>query len=98
MQLKAAITAFLLLAVCHCAHGEDAMDGFTEPFRKIDLAPSEPGVLASLMAAEGDMVETGQLLGALDNDVLQVGLKIAKQVLESRGKLAAAKAERDLRA
>jgi RND family efflux transporter MFP subunit len=97
MQLKVAVTALLYFAVCQCAHGDDVIDGFTEPFRKIDLAPAEPGVLDSLMAKEGDTVEAGQLLGALDNNVLQISLKISQQVLQSRGKLAAAKAERDLR-
>jgi RND family efflux transporter MFP subunit len=98
MQLRFAVSALLFLVVCHCAHSDDTIDGFTEPFRKIELAPAEPGVLASLMAKEGDSVESGQLLGTLDNDVLQISLKISKQVLDSRGKLAAAKAERDLRA
>jgi membrane fusion protein (multidrug efflux system) len=98
MQFKVAVSALFLSAVCCCAHGNDPIDGFTEPFRKIDLAPAEPGVLASLMAKEGDTVEAGQLLASLDSDVLQISLKISKQVLESHGKLAAAKAERDLRA
>jgi RND family efflux transporter MFP subunit len=97
MQIKVAVTALLVLAACCCAHGDDAIDGFTEPFRKIELAPAEPGVLASRMAKEGDNVEAGQLLGTLDNDVLQISLRISQQVLESHGKLAAAKAERDLR-
>jgi membrane fusion protein (multidrug efflux system) len=98
MQLKVAVTALLSFAVCCCAYGDDPIDGFTEPFRRIELAPAEPGVLASLMAKEGDTVAAGQLLGSLDNDVLQISLKISKQVLESHGKLTAAKAERDLRA
>ncbi|HEY2410645.1 MAG TPA: efflux RND transporter periplasmic adaptor subunit [Pirellulaceae bacterium] len=97
MQLKVAVSVFLFVAVTCCAQGDDAIDGFTEPFRKIELAPAEPGVLASLMAKEGDTVEAGQLLASLDNDVLQISLKISKQVLESHGKLAAAKAERDVR-
>jgi RND family efflux transporter MFP subunit len=97
MQFKVAAAAFLVFAASHCAPGDDTIDGFTEPFRKIELAPAEPGVLASRTVKEGDTVEPGQLLGSLDNDVLQISLKISKQVLESRGKLAAAKAERDLR-
>jgi RND family efflux transporter MFP subunit len=98
MQLRFAVTAFLIFAACCCAQGDDPIDGFTEPFRKIELAPAEPGVLASLMAKEGDTVEAGQLLASLDNEVLQISLKISKQVVESHGKLAAAKAERDLKA
>ncbi len=98
MRLIIALSALLLLAVSLCAHADDAVDGFTEPFRKIELAPAETGVLASLLVKEGDAVNSGQLLGTLDNEVLQISLKLAKQVLESQGKLAGAKAERDLRA
>jgi membrane fusion protein (multidrug efflux system) len=97
MQIRFAVVVLILLAARCCAHADEAIDGFTEPFRKIELAPAEPGVLASRMAKEGDLVEAGQLLGTLDSDVLQISLKISKQVLASHGKLAAAKAERDLR-
>ena len=53
-----------------------------------------PGATSSV---SGGASSIKPLLGALDNDVLQISLKISKQVLESCGKLAAAKAERDLR-
>src|SRR5262245_5517298 len=98
MQPKVALTALLLFALCNCARSNDAVDGFTEPFRKIELAPAEPGVLSSIVASEGQAVEAGQLLAALDNEVLQIALKISKQVLAARGKYEATKAERDLRA
>lgn len=98
MRSKIAILVFLVWACSRCALADDAVDGFTEPFRKIELAPAEPGVLTTLLAAEGDTVTAGQLLGTLDNDVLQIAVKLAKQVLESQGKLQAAKAEHQLRA
>jgi RND family efflux transporter MFP subunit len=79
------------------AAGQEAVDGFTEPFRKIELAPAEPGILTQILVEEGAAVEAGQVLATLDNEVLQVALKIAKQILDSRGKLEGARAERDVR-
>jgi len=79
MRSKIAIFVLFVLACCRCALSDDTIDGFTEPFRKIELAPAEPGVLTTLLAAEGDVVNAGQLLGTLDNDVLQIAVKLAKQ-------------------
>jgi RND family efflux transporter MFP subunit len=74
-----------------------SVEGFTEPYRKIDVAPSEPGTLQTLAVREGDRVRAGQLLAALDCDVLRVSLEIARAAVESRGPLDSASAEVQLR-
>ncbi len=76
---------------------ETTVDGFTEPFRKIDLAPAEPGTIAEVCVKEGDAVVKDQLVASLDTDALSVSLQIAKVNQSAHGRLDAATAERDLR-
>ena len=72
-------------------------DGFTEPFRKIEVAASETGTVAQLLVHEGDRVTKGQALATLDNEVLEVSREIATATMQAKGKLDSAVAERDLR-
>ena len=66
------------VAVLHSAAACGAsFDGFTEPFRKIEVAASETGTVAQLLVHEGDRVTKGQALATLDNDVLEVSREIA---------------------
>ncbi len=74
-----------------------SFDGFTEPFRKIEVAASETGTVAQLLVHEGDQVARGQVLATLDNDVLEVSREIAAANVQAKGKLDSAVAERDLR-
>jgi RND family efflux transporter MFP subunit len=73
------------------------LEGFTEPIRKLDLIPPEPGIIAKLLVAEGDHVKKGQLLGSLDCDTQEVAYKIARNNAVAHGRLDSAMAERDLR-
>ena len=98
MRHRTAISALILLMGWGgAARGQEAIDGFTEPLQKVDLAPLEPGVLRKVLVEDGARVEVGQVLATLDDEVLQISLKIAKQVLEARGKIDAAKAEYKIR-
>jgi RND family efflux transporter MFP subunit len=105
MKLNCWSAALLTLALVGVANGQPASDepqdtgieGFTEPIRKLDLIPPEPGIISSLKVREGDRVEKNQLLGTLDCDTQQVALAIAKNTMEAHGRLDSAKAERDLR-
>ena len=97
--------ALLAIAVAAAAQAQtsdsDAQDqgieGFSEPIRKLDLIPPEPGIIASLAVREGDRVKKDQLLGSLDCDTQKVALEIAKTNMAAHGKLDSAAAERDLR-
>ena len=97
MQRKLPFIVLLLLACCYSRALRTSWTDSPNRFARLKSAPAEPGVLANVQASEGDAVELGQLLGTLDNEVLQIAVKIAKQVAELRGKYEAAKAERDLR-
>jgi RND family efflux transporter MFP subunit len=76
---------------------DQGVEGFTEPIRKLDLIPPEPGIITNLTVHEGDRVEKGQLLGSLDCETQQIALDIAKANMAAHGKLDSATADRDLR-
>ncbi len=67
--------------------------GLTEPYRLIDVAAIETGVIAAMLVSEGDVVTQGQALATLDSELLRTALNIAQQSKECRGRLLAAKAE-----
>jgi RND family efflux transporter MFP subunit len=95
--LTTLVAAFAGLSA-DAARGQDLSEAFTEPFHTVDLSPAEPGILAKLFVEEGDSVKAGDTLATLDARVLEVNLKIARQAMQSRGKLRAAKAEYELKA
>jgi RND family efflux transporter MFP subunit len=77
---------------------ESRAEGFTEPYRQIELAVGEPGVLAKVLVQEGSRVQPGQIVAQLDTLVLERTLEIARQRSEFVGALRAAEAELELRA
>jgi RND family efflux transporter MFP subunit len=76
---------------------EQVVEGFTEPIRKLDLIPPEPGTIASFTVQEGSAVKKDELVGSLDCDVQQVALEIARGNAANHGRLDSATAERDIR-
>ena len=94
LRIAAGATCVLSAAAAFAA----SFDGFTEPYRKIDVAAAETGVVAKILVHEGDRVAKGQSLATLDNDVLEVSREIAEANLQAQGKLDSALAERGLRA
>jgi RND family efflux transporter MFP subunit len=73
------------------------IDGFTEPYRSVDVAASEVGIIAELKVREGDVVRKGQALATLDSDLQRALLSIAEKNVESQGRLQSARAELGLR-
>ncbi len=69
------------------------VDGFSEPYRDIDVAATEMGRIVSLKIREGDRVVAGNVIARLDDDVTKATLDIAKAGMESCGRLEAAVAE-----
>ncbi|MBS0207953.1 MAG: efflux RND transporter periplasmic adaptor subunit [Planctomycetes bacterium] len=91
------ITLFLFAAWPCCAQAQSTIEGFTEPFHKVDLSPAEPGILMQLLVKEADEVKAGDKLAVFDTRVLEITGRIAKQLMESKGKLRSAQAEREVR-
>lgn len=79
------------------AQVDEGADTFTEPSRKVDLVPAEPGILRVLKVREGDRVEKNQLVGSLDNEVQMLALAIAESNKAARGRVESATAEHNLR-
>jgi membrane fusion protein, multidrug efflux system len=82
---------FALLPCAPCARAEQ-IDGFTEPFRTINVAATEAGVLTSLHVGEGDRVRKGQLLATLDSDFLEAAREVARAGKDAIGRLKSADA------
>lgn len=73
------------------------LEGYSEPYRLINVAADETGTIDEVLVREGQMVEAGQRLVRLNCDVHRALLAIAEQNMQSEGRLDAAKADLKLR-
>lgn len=94
---KRSICAALLFALISTPAAAENYEGFTEPYRTINVAAAETGIIAELLVREGDRVQAGQPLARLDCEVQHALLAIAKQSMQAEGSLDAAIAELHLR-
>ena len=75
----------------------ETIEGFSEPYVRIDLSVPEPGTFSEVNVAVGEKVAKDQVVAALNTQVLEKSLEIAKQRAKSVGALKAANAELELR-
>jgi RND family efflux transporter MFP subunit len=73
------------------------VDGFTEPYKTVDVAAAETGTVKAIDVKEGDMVKEGQILAQLDDDVYQALLAIAEEAVRGQSTLKSAEAELSMR-
>lgn len=71
----------------------DQLEAFAEPYRTIQVATSDMGIIREVLVREGDVVDADQPLVKLDDELTKASLEIAKQNLASRGALNSADAE-----
>jgi len=76
---------------------DSTVEGFTEPYREVQVAASELGVVTEFGVKVGEVVQRDQVLATLDLDVMKASLEVAKAKFQANGRLAAAKAELQLR-
>lgn len=69
------------------------IEGFTEPFRRIDVAAADTGLITAIDVQEGAVVKEGQILARLDDLVLQAALRVAAAQKDATGQLKIAEAE-----
>lgn len=67
------------------------IEGFTEPFRSIDLSSDEAGAIAELKVEEGFEVKKGDVVAQLDDRVQQVQLQIATEMANASSQVDAAR-------
>jgi len=73
------------------AQSEDyAIDGFIEPFRRIELSSDETGAIAEVFIKEGDHVKQDDVVAKLDSRVQEIQLEIASKVANSTSQQRAA--------
>ena len=78
------------------AAAAESLEGFTEPFRVVNVATTETGVVAKVLVREGDLVKKGQELATLDSDLHLTLLAIAAEQMKGVGRLQSAKSELEL--
>ncbi|MFK7766758.1 MAG: efflux RND transporter periplasmic adaptor subunit [Mariniblastus sp.] len=79
------IVAFLLSTVA-----DAQIDGFTEPFRSIELSSDETGSIATLAVEEGQSIAKDEVVAKLDGRVQELQLEIATRLAETKSQLIAA--------
>lgn len=78
----------VLLGLVSAASGQ--VEGFTEPYRTVDLSSDETGTIAVLDVEQGDSVQKGDLIAKLDDRVQQLQLELARHMANSKSALHAA--------
>ncbi len=71
----------------------DRLEGFTEPYRDIQLGSSDTGTISEIRVEEGKQVHFGQVIAKLDDRVYQANVTIARQAASSTGELEAAQVQ-----
>lgn len=94
--VRSSILVLVLASSTTICADDSRVEGFTEPYRQIELAAGESGVLGKVAVQEGSRVSVGQTLAQLDTSVLEQTLEIARLRSRSVGGLKAAEAELEL--
>ena len=71
--------------------------GFLEPFRTVNVATTETGIVKRLDYRVGDAVQQGTVIAQLDDDIHELLVASAKARMDAEGRLASAAAELKLR-
>ena len=102
MRTTGAVLPLLALAfgaVCGATQPAFAgeVEGFTEPYRKVELAAADTGLIETIYVREGQGVRAGELVASLDQTLLEASQRIAQRHVDATGKLDSAAAELKLR-
>ena len=76
---------FFMTAVCSAQY-----DGFTEPFRTIELASDETGLIEQLLVKEGESIEKDGPIARLSSDLQQVQFELATHLAQTNSGMIAA--------
>jgi len=97
-RIGTAVAAVAMLVASYPSIGRAVeVESFAEPYRSIDVAAAEPGIIRSCEVKEGDIVSEGEVLAQLDHDVQLALLAMGEKSKEFRGRITSAQAELELR-
>jgi len=89
-RLVTIFVGFCIAVLMFAAIAEGQIDGFTEPFRMIQLSSDETGSISVLEVEEGDSVSEGDVVAKLDGRVQEIQLEVATHVAATTSQLVAA--------
>ena len=69
------------------------MPGFTEPYRRVQVACAETGIVANVDVRVGERVQAGQVLATLESTEHRAMLELAEHQMAAQGRLEATLAE-----
>ena len=82
------IVAFFVAVCCLItASAEGQIEGFTEPFRQIELSTQESGPIQAMAVEEGQFIEANGIICELDRSLQEIQLELAKQRSKSTGQV-----------
>ncbi|WP_149498122.1 efflux RND transporter periplasmic adaptor subunit [Roseiconus lacunae] len=89
--------ASVVLAICaNSSLRASQIEGYSEPFRVIEVASDETGVIEELHVQLGDTVSQGAPIMRLRSDLYHAQIAVAKQQMSVEGRREAAEAEVEL--
>jgi RND family efflux transporter MFP subunit len=93
------LLAFPAVAIARAGDGrvDLTVEGFTDPYRTVEVAAADTGTIDQVLVVEGDVVVAGQLVAALDQELHRSQLAIAREWASAKGKLDSVQAELSLR-
>lgn len=89
-RLATLFLGFCIALLLLTAVAEGQIDGFTEPFRSIELSSDETGSISELNVEEGDSVSKEDVVARLDVRVQEIQLEIATNLASTTSSLVAA--------
>ncbi|MDG1810232.1 MAG: efflux RND transporter periplasmic adaptor subunit [Pirellulaceae bacterium] len=91
MSIRIACTLFVIISFANLNHAMAQINGFTQPYREIDLASDETGSISTLNVNAGTEVEVGQIIARLDDGVQKLQVEQASHLSHSTSALESAK-------
>lgn len=73
------------------------IEAFTEPYRDIPVAAAEMGTLSDVKVREGDVIQKGDVIAVLHDDVLRASLEVARRSMSVEGLLNSARADLEMK-
>ena len=78
----------ICFALCLLAVAANAqIEGFTEPFRKAEIATEESGPISSMGVIEGQFIEEQSVICELDSSLQKIQVELARHRAEAKGQV-----------